>query len=1139
MELQCRSLSLWELPKARGLDYDLSRQAANGSPKLLELKRRSQAFSGISSSSGFRIIFAGEKNFRPVHSLCLGRRTKWPLNSNTFRVGSSVHGIERRRGLRPIFAANSSSSGLSFEENSGEGQDETLEGDLITRILTEKPSQVEQKYKVGDEFYTLKQKMHLQTPLWKKALSAIGSTDFSRYFGTTREEEQIHEEGAERSTPDQEAGTTSASEESVDSKPLESLAKETASTVYLSDLLRQYKGDLFVPEEAFADRKSELQAFNKELESLPEMTFDDFWKTMKANQVELLTSRGISTPRGGYVYWDFVVQLKDIPGDKTLHHTRWAMHLTEEEAEVVLQDYKGPQREIETTFTPYVAHLPNAPHPAASSISARLVMEVGVLVSIISATAAVVGSFMARMGLSAMGALRYTVVNIIWPLMLPLLRPVYNLAVTILGGIWNVFVAVVTGQRGPGWLVAEAYRMWKSGVLLSSARTLGAIVFVVVAMAALAKFTLTRRPKDFTKWDLWQAIEFGHSKPQARVEGTTGVIFADVAGIDDVVKELQELVSYLKDPERFNRMGTKPPHGVLLEGPPGCGKTLLAKAIAGEAGVPFYQMAGSEFVEVLVGVGAARIRDLFKRAKVNRPSVVFIDEIDALGAIRHGAAGEEGMESYNAGAQERETTLNQLLIELDGFDTGKGVVFLGATNRMDMLDPALLRPGRFDRKIAIRPPKAKGRYEILKVHAGSVKLDPSVDLWVYAKNLPGWSGAELAQLLQEAALVAVRHGGTIITRHDMDQALDRLTMGPERLGLQRKQPVHRRMATHEVGLAITSHLLRRLENAQVEFCDRVSIVPRGETLARTIFDRLDDEAYLFERRPTLIHRMQVMLGGRAAEEVMYGRDTSSYSTAYLPDASWLARKMVSTWNLEGGIAITGDVNPWEREPSFTGPLLGFEGDLYDNYEFHEKILNYDLVDDVANRTKNLLDKTYSRTLELLKQHQAALTKAVYVVMEKEELFGEELEAILDHYPAGMPTKQVEDEDEPGSLPNELGGREGTPDTSRRELPEAENKKFDSWLLENRRIDSDEVGDRSVENENGDERLVEVKGNVPNGTVEALKKMDGGIDRSGSALEGGDVAATNRSGSGSGFGELSSPDASTPASVRTGKNDIHD
>ncbi|BBN13165.1 hypothetical protein MPTK1_6g01370 [Marchantia polymorpha subsp. ruderalis] len=1149
MELQCRSLSLWELPSGREVTNGWRRSAAaSGRPGVLEFRTKRQAFPGISCSSRARIGTTSQTRIRTISHSCSGGLAKWALNVKALGVSSTIqHRVRRRFHGRPqyVHASKSSSSALNSDENYSETNIDESGHDFITRILKEKPSQVEQKYKVGDEFYTLKQKMQLQTPFWRKLLSTIASANIS---SESRKASKLGSELDESTTKVfEEEEEAAEAEPPLETDPIKSEqdSGDNANPVYLSDLLRQYKGNLYVPEEAFEERISELQLFNKKLDTLPEMTFEDFWKAMKANQVELLTSRGMATPRGGYVYWDFVVELKDIPGETSLHQTKWAMHLNDDEAQVVLQDYNGRQREVETIFTPYVLRPSSVPHPAASSISARLVMELGVVVTILTATGAALGGVIARLGIAALGATRYVVVSIVWPLALPVLRPVYTVSVGIAGGMWGILVAVFSGQKGPGWVVAEAYRMWKSGVLLSSARTLGAIFFVLIAMAALAKFTLTRRPKDFTKWDLWQAIEFGHSKPQARVEGTTGVAFADVAGIDDVVKELQELVSYLKDPERFNRMGTKPPHGVLLEGPPGCGKTLLAKAIAGEAGVPFYQMAGSEFVEVLVGVGAARIRDLFKRAKVNRPSVVFIDEIDALGAIRHGAAGEEGMESYNAGAQERETTLNQLLIELDGFDTGKGVVFLGATNRMDMLDPALLRPGRFDRKIAIRPPKAKGRYEILKVHANSVKLDPSVDLWVYAKNLPGWSGAELAQLLQEAALVAVRHGGTIIRRHDMDQALDRLTMGPERLGLERRQPVHRRMATHEVGLAMTSHLLRRLESAQLEFCDRVSIVPRGETLARTIFDRLDDEAYLFERRPTLIHRMQVMLGGRAAEEVLYGRDTSSFSAQHLPDASWLARKMVSVWNLEGGITITGDFNPWEQDSSFSGPPLGFEGGLYDNYGFQEKILNYDLVDDVADRTKALLDKTYWQTLTMLKQHQAALTKAVNVVMEKEELFGEELEAILDHYPAGMAVQLVEDEAEPGVLPRQFSLREESAETSGRQstdgskliLPEAESNKFDSWLLGNRRIDTGEVGERFLETESGSDRRVDVQSNIPNGSAEARKKVEGGLERGGSSLEGGDVAATNRSGVG--FGDLSSPDASTPASVRTGKNDIHD
>ncbi|KAF2585279.1 hypothetical protein F2Q70_00034986 [Brassica cretica] len=295
--------------------------------------------------------------------------------------------------------------------------------------------------------------------------------------------------------------------------------------------------------------------------------------------------------------------------------------------------------------------------------------------------------------------------------------------------------------------------------------------------------------------------------------------------------------------------------------------TLVAKAIAGEAGVPFYQMAGSEFVEVLVGVGSARIRDLFKRAKVNKPSVIFIDEIDALATRRQGIFKENSDQSYNAATQERETTLNQLLIELDGFDTGKGVIFLGATNRRDLLDPALLRPGRFDRKIRIRPPNAKGRLDILKIHASKVKMSDSVDLSSYASNLPGWSGAKLAQLVQEAALVAVRKTHSSILQSDMDDAVDRLTVGPTRIGLELGHEGQCRRATTEVGVAITSHLLLRYEDAKIERCDRISIIPRGQTLSQVVFHRLDDESYMFGRRPQLLHRLQPTDPGRWDSEI--------------------------------------------------------------------------------------------------------------------------------------------------------------------------------------------------------------------------------------------------------------------------------
>lgn len=872
------------------------------------------------------------------------------------------------------------------------------EDDYITKLLTETPTQVESKYLVGDRLYTLKELRKAEAPIWKKASDALWANVvqplLERTRGAADEEDEVE---------------TVVKQDIATEKEEESTPRDG---VYLNDLLRGFKGNLYVPEEVFESKEDELDVYNKQLESLPEMSFEEFLRAARAGEVQILVSRGVSTPEGKHAYYDFLVELKTVPGERELQSPKRAMHLTAEEAAVALKECKSDQAEIETMYSPVVELPPGAPHPVAAAISGRLMMEITVVASLVGAALLSVTSVASAVLVTAIGIISFLILRVVWPLSAPLVRPLVGLV----GGIFRNIGYVIADAGNGAPLFPGIREMIASGTLTQSLRTLGAIIFVLVAMAALAKFTLTRRPKDFTKWDLWQAIEFGQSKPQARVEGSTGVGFADVAGIDDVVTELQELVSYLKDPERFNQMGTKPPHGVLLEGPPGCGKTLLAKAIAGEAGVPFYQMAGSEFVEVLVGVGAARIRDLFKRAKVNRPSVVFIDEIDALGAMRHGAAGEEGMDSYNAGAQERETTLNQLLIELDGFDTGKGVVFLGATNRMDMLDPALLRPGRFDRKVAIRPPRAKGRYEILKVHAKSVKLDESVNLESYAKNLPGWSGAELAQLLQEAALVAVRHGGNIIERIDMDRALDRLTMGPERVGMRRCLPVHRRMAAHELGLALTSHLLRRFEQADTEFCDRVSIVPRGDTLARCIMNRLEDEYYLFERKPALLHRMQVLLGGRAGEEVMYGRDTSSYSLTHLPDATWLARKIVSTWNLEKELTLTGDPCPWGGGEALTGPPLNFEGGLYDDYDFVQKPLNYDLMDSTMEQTQKLVESMYMKTLKLLKQHHAALAKAICVVMEREEVFGEEIEQILKLYPAGTSVQNVYAEEEPGDLP---------------------------------------------------------------------------------------------------------------------------
>ncbi|XP_072951632.1 probable inactive ATP-dependent zinc metalloprotease FTSHI 1, chloroplastic [Typha angustifolia] len=852
--------------------------------------------------------------------------------------------------------------------------------DFVTRILKENPSQVEPKFLVGDRFLTLREKQGAGKASTLRAIQLV-----KRLLGDSGVKK-------ERNEGDREG--------------------DASRNVYLNDILREFKGKLYVPEEVFKADLSEEEDFERNLRELPMMGFEDFQKHLKAGKVNLLTSKSTTGSPLEFGYWDFIVDLKEIPGDKSIQRTKWAIRLNASQAQAVMEEYTGPQYEIEKHTTSYIAKLPEYPHPVASSISSRMMVELGMVTALIAASAAVIAGFMASAAFAVTSFLYGATIYVVWPLTRPLLKIVLSIVSSITERIWDYILDIFSD----GGIFSKMYEFYTFGGVSASLEMLKPIMLVFVTMVLLVRFTLSRRPKNFRKWDIWQGIEFGQSKPQARVDGSTGVKFSDVAGIDEAVEELQELVRYLKNPDLFDKMAIKPPHGVLLEGPPGCGKTLVAKAIAGEAGVPFYQMAGSEFVEVLVGVGSARIRDLFKRAKVNKPSVVFIDEIDALATRRQGIFSESTNYLYNAATQERETTLNQLLIELDGFDTGKGVIFLGATNRMDLLDPALLRPGRFDRKIRIRPSGVKGRLDILKVHARKVKMSPSVDLSTYAQNLPGWTGAKLAQLVQESALVAVRKGHQSILQSDMDDAVDRLTVGPKRLGIELGHQGQCRRAVTEVGVAMTSHLLRRYENAKVEICERISIIPRGQTLSQIVFHHLDEESYMFERRPQLMHRLQVLLGGRAAEEVIYGRDTSKASLKYLEDATCLARKMLSIWNLENPMTIHGEPFPWRRKPSFIGPRLDFEGSLYDDYGLIEPPINFDLDDRVAQRTEELMRDTYEKTTSLLRRHTAALLKTVKVLLDNKEISGDHIEYILNSYPADTPVKLVLEEKDPGSLP---------------------------------------------------------------------------------------------------------------------------
>ncbi|XAR55148.1 hypothetical protein NMG60_11030559 [Bertholletia excelsa] len=863
------------------------------------------------------------------------------------------------------------------------------EEDFVTRVLKENPSQVEPRYLIGDKLYTLKDKQDLQ-----KRSSNSGLAEILKKLRVKAGKEKKSEEGGVESGVDSEA-------------------------VYLNDILREYKGKLHVPEQIFGPNLSEEEKFDRDLESLPKLSLEDFEKNMKSDKVKLLIlkeDRGVS-----YGFRDFIVELKEIPGDKKLHKTKWAMKLDDNQAEAVLEEYTGPRYEIEKQTMSWVGKVAEYPHPVASSISSRIMVELGMLTALMTAAAVVVGGFLASAVFAVTSFVFAVAVYVVWPMVKPFLRLFLGLVFGILERVWDNVVDIFTD----GGIFSKLFEVYTFGGVSASIELLKPIMLVFLTMVLLVRFTLSRRPKNFRKWDIWQGIEFSQSKPQARVDGSTGVTFNDVAGIEEAVEELQELVRYLKNPELFDKMGIKPPHGVLLEGPPGCGKTLVAKAIAGEAGVPFYQMAGSEFVEVLVGVGSARIRDLFKRAKVNKPSVIFIDEIDALATRRQGIFRESTNHLYNAATQERETTLNQLLIELDGFDTGKGVIFIGATNRMDLLDPALLRPGRFDRKIRIRPPNAKGRLEILKVHARKVKLSDSVDLSTYAQNLPGWTGAKLAQLLQEAALVAVRRKHRSILQSDIDDAVDRLTVGPKRVGIELGHQGQCRRATTEVGTAMTAHLLRQIKNAKVERCDRISINPRGQTLSQVVFNRLDEESYIFERRPQLLHRLQVLLGGRAAEEVIFGRDTSKASVNYLADASWLARKIITIWNLENPMVIHGEPPPWRKRVKFVGPRLDFEESLYKHYGLIEPPINFNLDDEVARRTEELMHDMYEQMVALLKQHHAALLKTVKVLLNRKEISGEEIDFILKSYPQHTPTSRVLEEKDPGSLPfSKLDQEEG-------------------------------------------------------------------------------------------------------------------
>ncbi|CAI9089166.1 OLC1v1023677C1 [Oldenlandia corymbosa var. corymbosa] len=464
-------------------------------------------------------------------------------------------------------------------------------------------------------------------------------------------------------------------------------------------------------------------------------------------------------------------------------------------------------------------------------------------------------------------------------------------------------------------------------------------------------------------------MAFGQSKAKFQMEPNTGVTFDDVAGVDEAKQDFMEVVEFLKKPERFTAVGARIPKGVLLVGPPGTGKTLLAKAIAGEAGVPFFSISGSEFVEMFVGVGASRVRDLFKKAKENAPCIVFVDEIDAVGRQRGTGIG--------GGNDEREQTLNQLLTEMDGFEGNTGIIVIAATNRADILDSALLRPGRFDRQVTVDVPDVRGRTEILKVHGGNKKFDSDVSLEVIAMRTPGFSGADLANLLNEAAILAGRRGKTAISSKEIDDSIDRIVAGMEGTVMTDGKSKSL-VAYHEVGHAICGTLTPGHDAVQ-----KVTLVPRGQARGLTWFIPADD--------PTLISKQQLFarivggLGGRAAEEVIFGEpEVTTGAAGDLQQITGLAKQMVVTFGMS-------DIGPWSLMDSSAQ-----SGDVIMRMMARNS-MSEKLAEDIDSAVKRISDSAYEIALSHIRNNREAIDKIVEVLLEKETLTGDEFRAILSEF----------------------------------------------------------------------------------------------------------------------------------------------
>ena len=465
-----------------------------------------------------------------------------------------------------------------------------------------------------------------------------------------------------------------------------------------------------------------------------------------------------------------------------------------------------------------------------------------------------------------------------------------------------------------------------------------------------------------------QAMSFGKSKALFQMEAKTGIIFDDVAGIDEAKEEFEEIVTFLKKPEYFTTVGAKIPKGVLLIGPPGTGKTLLAKAIAGEADVPFFSISGSEFVEMFVGVGASRVRDLFKKAKENAPCIIFIDEIDAVGRQRGTGIG--------GGNDEREQTLNQLLTEMDGFEGNTGIIVIAATNRADILDSALLRPGRFDRQVMVNIPDFKGRLSILKVHAKNKKIDKNVSLKIIARRTPGFSGADLANLLNEAAILTARRRKECITLKEIDNAIDRIVAGMEGTPLIDSKS-KRLIAYHEIGHAIVGTLLKDHENVQ-----KVTLIPRGQARGLTWFTPSEDQSLI--SRAQIKAKIMGALGGRAAEEIVFGNaEITTGASNDLQQVTSMARQMVTRFGMSS-------IGPLSLENEDSNPFLG-RGMANSNDYSDEIAIKID------EQIYTIIKECHKKTLEIIKNNRVIIDKLVDILIEKETIDGNEFRSIISKY----------------------------------------------------------------------------------------------------------------------------------------------